>query len=153
MHDSYMLIYVLACSPMYVGTLFKWLLVSPRENIYARQFVHAPSCAWARVTETSKDEGVLLLLRVKHRCLGLRDYKYYLHHALYLMQISFACNLIPLGDRLDSAPVVDFLGKDAVGLNGLCYLLWCLHEYYHELFFYTKGSPRFHWNQLASHRV
>ena len=35
------------------------------------------------------------------------------------MQISVACNLIPLGDRLDSDPTVDFLDKDAVGLNGL----------------------------------
>ena len=31
-------------------------------------------------------------------------------------------NLIPLGDRLDSDPTVDFLDKDAVGLNGLCSL-------------------------------
>ena len=27
-----------------------------------------PSSAWARVTETSKGDGVLLLLRVKQRC-------------------------------------------------------------------------------------
>ena len=33
-----------------------------------------------------------------------------------------ACNLIPMGDRLDSDPTVDFLDKDAVGLNGLCSL-------------------------------
>ena len=36
------------------------------------------------------------------------------------MQISVACNLIPLGDKLDSDPTVDFLDEDAVGLNGLC---------------------------------
>ena len=36
------------------------------------------------------------------------------------MQMSVACNLIPMGDRLDSDPTVDFLDKDAVGLNGLC---------------------------------
>ena len=58
----------------------------------------------ARVTETSKDEGVLLRLRVKQRCLFLRDYKYGLHHTLYLVQMSVACNLIPMGDMLDSDP-------------------------------------------------
>ena len=36
--------------------------------------------------------------------------------------MSIACNLIPIGDRLDSDPTVDFLDKDAVGLNGLCSL-------------------------------
>ena len=69
------------------------------------------------MTETSKDEGVRLRLREKQRCLCLRDYKYCLHHAHYLMQLSVACILIPLGDRLDSDPAVDFLEKDAVGLN------------------------------------
>ena len=69
-----------------------------------------PFCSWARVTETSKGEGVLLLLRVKQRCLL---------HAIYLMQMSVACNLILMGDRLDSDPTVDFLDIDAVGLNGL----------------------------------
>ena len=73
------------------------------------------------MTETSKDEGVLLRLRVKQRCLYLHDHKYCLHHALFLMQLVVACNLIPSGDRLDSDPAVDFLGKDAVGLNGLCF--------------------------------
>ena len=38
------------------------------------------------------------------------------------MQLSVACNLIPMGDRLDNDPTVDFLDKDAVGLNGLCSL-------------------------------
>ena len=33
--------------------------------------------------------------------------------------MSVACNLIPMGDRLNSDPTVDFLDKDAVGLNGL----------------------------------
>ena len=47
--------------------------------------------------------------------------------------MSVACNLIPLGDRLDSDSTVDFLDKDAVGLNGLCSLSWCLHKYYHVL--------------------
>ena len=74
------------------------------------------------MTETSKDEGVLLRLRVKQRCLCLRDYKYCLYHTLYLMQFSVSCNLIPMGDRLDSDPTVDFLDKDAVGINGLCSL-------------------------------
>ena len=75
------------------------------------------------MTGTSKDEGVMLRLRGKQRCLCLRDYKYCLHHAQFLMQLSVACNLISSGDRLDSDPAMDFLGKDAVGLNGLCYLL------------------------------
>ena len=74
------------------------------------------------MTETSEDKGVLLRLRVKQWCLCLRDYRYCLHHTLYLIQLSVACNLIPLDDRLDSDPAVDFLDKDAVGLNGLCYL-------------------------------
>ena len=34
------------------------------------------------------------------------------------MQMSVACNLIPMGDRLDSDRTVDFLDKDVVGLNG-----------------------------------
>ena len=94
--------------------------MSPSESIYARLLVHVPSSAWARVTETSKDEGVLLRLRVKQRCLCLRDYRYCLNHALYLIQMSVAGNLIPLGDRLDSDSTVDFLDNDAVGFNGLC---------------------------------
>ena len=73
--------------------------------------------------ETSKHEGVLLRLTRKQWCLYLLDSKYCLHHTLFLMQLSVACNLIPLGDRLDSDPTVDFLGKDAVRLNGLFYLL------------------------------
>ena len=39
-----------------------------------------------------------------------------------LNAISVACNLIPMGDRLDSDPTVEFLDKDAVGLNDLCSL-------------------------------
>ena len=74
------------------------------------------------MTEMSNDEGVLLLLRVKQQYLCLCDYKYCLHHALYLMQLSVAYNLISLGDRLDSDPAVDYLDKDAVGLNSLCSL-------------------------------
>ena len=35
------------------------------------------------------------------------------------MQMSVAYNLIPLDDRLDSDPAVDFLEKDIVGLNSL----------------------------------
>ena len=31
------------------------------------------------------------------------------------MHLSVACNLIPLGDRLDSDPTVDLLDKDADG--------------------------------------
>ena len=38
-------------------------------------------------------------------------------HAFYLMQMSIPCNLIPMGDMLDSDPTVDFLDKDVVGLN------------------------------------
>ena len=71
------------------------------------------------MTETCKAEGVPLLLRVKHRCLCLRDYKYCLHHTFYLMQLSVACNLIPMDDRLDSDPYVDFLDKDVVGWRSL----------------------------------
>ena len=69
-----------------------------------------------------KDEGVMLPLGVKQRCLYLLDHKYCVHRALFLMQLSVACNLIPLGDRLDSDPTVDFLDKYAVGFNGLCSL-------------------------------
>ena len=54
------------------------------------------------------------------------------------MHMSVACNLIPLGDRLDSDPTVDFLDKDAVGLKGLCSLSGCLHKYYHVLFVIAK---------------
>ena len=50
------------------------------------------------------------------------------------MQMSVACNLIPMGDKLDSDPTVDVLDKDAVGINGLCSLSWCLLKYYHVLF-------------------
>ena len=46
------------------------------------------------------------------------------------MQMFVACNLIPLGDRLDSNPTVDFLDKDEVGLNGFCSL--SQKEYYKE---------------------
>ena len=85
-----------------------------------------PLRASARVTETCKDEGVLLPLGVKQRRLCLRDHEYCLHHVLCLIQLSIACNLIPMGDRLDSRldsdPTVDFLDKDVVGLNGLCSL-------------------------------
>ena len=72
------------------------------------------------MTKTPKRKGVLLRLRVKQRCFCLRDYKYCLLHTLYSMQMSVACNLIPMGDMLDSDPTVDFLYKDAVGPNGLC---------------------------------
>ena len=54
------------------------------------------------------------------------------------MQLSVACNLIPLGDRLDSDPTVDILDKDAVGLNGLCSLSCCLHKYYHVPYVIAK---------------
>ena len=74
------------------------------------------------MTETSKDEGVMLRLGVKQWCLYLRDHKCCLHRTVYLMQLSVACNLIPMGDRLDSDPTVDFLDKDAVGFSGLCSL-------------------------------
>ena len=56
------------------------------------------------------------------------------------MHMSVACNLIPLGDRLDSDPTMDFLDKDAVGLNGLCSLSWCLHKYYHVLYVIARLS-------------
>ena len=39
------------------------------------------------------------------------------------MQLSVACNLIPLGDRLDSDPTVDLLDKDAVGLKRSLFLV------------------------------
>ena len=63
-----------------------------------------PLRACARVTETCKNEGVLLLIGVKQRCLCLRDHEYGLHNVLCLMQLSVACNLIPMGDMLVSDP-------------------------------------------------
>ena len=33
------------------------------------------------------------------------------------MQMSVACNLIPMGDRLDSDPTVDFLDKEVVAFD------------------------------------
>ena len=39
-----------------------------------------------------------------------------------LMQMSVVCNLILLGDRLDSDSAMDFLDKAVVGLIGPCYL-------------------------------
>ena len=56
------------------------------------------------------------------------------------MQMFVACNLISMGDRLDSDFTVEFLDKDAVGLNGLCSLSRCLHKYYHVLFVIARLS-------------
>ena len=50
-----------------------------------------PSRVWARVAETSKVVDVLLLLRVKQRCLCLFiDYKCCLHYVSSLMHLSVA---------------------------------------------------------------
>ena len=54
--------------------------------------------------------------------------------------MSVACNLISMGDRLDSDPTVDFLDKDAVGFSCVSSLSWCLYEYYHEHFDITRLS-------------
>src|SRR5664279_997908 len=87
-------IYVLACSLIYMFTLDKFMCKSPRGS----RCSIVGSCllrAWARVTETSKDEDVLLLLRVNHRCLcPFVDYEYCLLYALCLMQCSVVFNLI-----------------------------------------------------------
>src|SRR5664279_2631337 len=88
-------IYVLACSPIFMFTLAKFMFKSPRGSICSI----VGSCllrAWARVTETSKDEDVMLPLRGKHRCLcPFVDYKYCLLYALCLMQCSVVYHLIP----------------------------------------------------------
>src|SRR5664279_3486761 len=90
-------IYVLACSPIYMFTLAKFMCESPSGSICSI----VGSCllhAWARVTETSKDEDVMLLLRVKQRCLcPFVDYEYCLLYAMCLMQCSVVFNLIPRG--------------------------------------------------------
>src|SRR5664279_3987007 len=87
-------IYVRACSPIYMFTLAKFMCESPRGSICSI----VGSCllrAWARVIETSKDEDVLLLLRVKQPCLCLLiDHECCLLYVLCLMQYSVACNLI-----------------------------------------------------------
>ena len=55
-----------------------------------------PHFLWARVTEMSKRGDVLLLLRVKQRCLCLLiDYEYCLLYVLCLRQWSVVYNLIP----------------------------------------------------------
>src|SRR5664279_944975 len=88
-------IYDLSCSPIHVFTLAKFMCESPRGGICSI----VGSCllrAWARVTETSKDEDVMLLLRGKQRCLCLLiDYEYCLLYVLCLMQCSVVYNLIP----------------------------------------------------------
>src|SRR5664279_5755463 len=87
--------YLLACSPIYMFTLAKFMCKSPRESICSI----VGSCllrSWARVTEMSKDEDVLLLLRGKQRCLCLLiDYEYCLLYVRCLRQCSVVYNLIP----------------------------------------------------------
>src|SRR5664279_5149320 len=88
-------IYVLACSLIHVFTLAKFMCESPRGSICSIM----GSCllrALSRVTETSKDEDVLLLLRVKQRCLCLlTDHECCLLYILCLMQCCVVFNLIP----------------------------------------------------------
>ena len=43
-------------------------------------------------------------------------------------------------ENWDVTPTLDFLDKDAVGLNGLCSLSWCLHKYYHVLYVIARLS-------------
>src|SRR5664279_3050204 len=87
-------IYVFACSPIYMFTLAKFMCESPRGSICSI----VGSCllrAWARVKETSKDEDVLLLLRVKQRCFCLLiAHECCLPYVPFLLQYFVACNLI-----------------------------------------------------------
>src|SRR5664279_4395874 len=87
-------IYVLACSPIYMFTLAKFMCKSPRGS----RCSIVGSCllrALARVTETSKDEDVFLLLRGKQRCLCLLiAHECCLPYVLFLLQYYVACNLI-----------------------------------------------------------
>ena len=60
-------VYDLACSPLLVEALAKFLLLTPRGSIYARLWVHA-SIKSGTVTESSKIVDVLLPLGIKHQC-------------------------------------------------------------------------------------
>src|SRR5664279_2812248 len=88
-------IYVLACSPIYMFTLAKFMFKSPRGSICSI----VGSCLirlWAGVTETSKSDDVLLPLRGKQWYLcPYVDNEYCLHYVLCLSRYSVACNLIP----------------------------------------------------------
>src|SRR5664279_1789596 len=88
-------IYVITCSPIYMITLAKYLYESPRGSIC----LIVGSCltfSGLELTETTKRGDVLLLLRVKQRCLcPLFDNKYCLHFVLCLRQYSVLYNLIP----------------------------------------------------------
>ena len=59
-------------------------------------------CLWPRVTETSMDEDVMLLLRVKQQCLCFRDYECCLHYVLCLMKFSVVLQLNTWKCMLDS---------------------------------------------------
>ena len=59
------------------------------------------------LTETIKTRDVLLSLGKNSGVISL-CYLHCLHYALCLLQCSVACNLILLGDMLDSDPGVDY---------------------------------------------
>src|SRR5664279_589112 len=125
-------IYVLACSPIYMFTLAKFMFKSPRGSICSI----VGSCllrAWARVTETSKDEDVLLLLRGKQRCLCLLiDYEYCLLYVRCLMQCSIVCNLIPREASIEALSKWSISYRCCRMAVYIC-LTYFLHEYSHEL--------------------
>ena len=60
-----MLIYVIACSPMCVVTLASDCVYIQERVVMLDSGFMPPFCYWARVTETAKGKGVLLLLMVK----------------------------------------------------------------------------------------
>src|SRR5664279_1728149 len=125
-------IYVLACSPIYMFTLAKFICESPRGSICSI----VGSClllAWARVTETSKDGDVLLLLWGKQMCSCLLiDHEYCLLYVLCLMQCSVVFNLIPRGVGVFALSKWSISYRYCRMAVYIC-LTYCLHEYSHEL--------------------
>src|SRR5664279_3361545 len=83
--------------------------------------------AWARVTETSKDEDLLLLLRVKQRCLCLLiDHECCLLYVLCLMQCSIVFNLIPREASIEALSKWSISYRCCRMVVYIC-LTYCLH--------------------------
>ena len=70
--------------------------------------------------ETSKFVDVVLPLGIKQRYF-VQGYLYCLHYTLCLMQLSVACNLIPMGDT-DVNLAVNYKSEMMLD-NGLCILM------------------------------